>query len=140
MMSPEVNLLHSDQSSCSPASLIRGPRRYIRKLVAQDFLSPSRNRCRCRFILRIFNGFLAFFFFSDAKSRQKNLQNVEKRSKKSLKAKKIAKKIIKSPKKFQKKPSTYEKRSTQVKVNLKKTDDESYSRSTKLPHSVSVRW
>lgn len=47
-------------------------------------------------MLSISKVFLAFFSFSDAKSRQKNLQNVEKDRKKNLKSEKIAKKITKS--------------------------------------------
>ena len=47
-------------------------------------------------MLSISKVFLAFFSFSDAKSRQKNLQNVEKDRKKILKSEKIAKKITKS--------------------------------------------
>lgn len=47
-------------------------------------------------MLSISTVFLAFFSFSDAKSRQKNLQNVEKDRKKILKSEKIAKKITKS--------------------------------------------
>jgi len=43
-------------------------------------------------LLSISKVFLAFFSFSDAKSRQKNLQNVEKDRKKILKSEKIAKK------------------------------------------------
>ena len=90
-------------------------------------------------MLSISKVFLAFFSFSDAKSRQKNLQNVEKDRKKSLKSEKIAKKITKSSIKIQKK-FNLRKQSAKNEVNLKKFEDESRSTRTKLSHSVSVRW